>query len=1195
METSAAIFERNLNALAKRHSTLVPALRNAPDWSPHAEELEGGYALRADGPSGAWIASRRAPLVEAERMLSGSKPDPGQPLVMIGCGTGIGIQKVRAKHPKSPLIVLETRLPLLRVLFSVHDLSQAISENLLFFPFEGAGVSMPDVLEVLELSICTFKYQLVKHSYTTQLQEYSSLLEHFNAFVTITASRIHGRIGNAKMTIANLLNNVPHYLQSRGVAAFKDVLKDVPGVLIASGPSLDKCLPLLKEHGDKAFIIAASSALHRARRAGVPVHATNIVDYHHLSKRYFSDLGVSAPPLFGKVVANFDVLDDYAGPKFLSDDVMLSNLLGNEFEARGEVGEIGGLNVSHHSYQVLRHLGCNPIILIGQDLAYSHHITHAPGTAIHDELMGSVHRYASLEQIELMNVTSPKARSTTQDRHGKPLGSCIQWDRAALVFEQWIRKYPDTRVINASSDGRAIAGAESMELSEVFSELITKPADLSAFEAAVAHATDDALQQDVERGAKLMGKAQSYTRELIKLLAEGEKELTRVYQELQAGRSADPRGIKQKIHTKLKEWEGLASMIGWLSTGELMEWNRLSAKLANDALPTPVRNRMSVEADLEYTTGFLASATNWMSILERAVIRMDRAASGKSLASEASTERPSSTDATKSDAWPKLIGSVQRRVVDAYLEMPDNEQVAHYVIGDANYSPLKLMLRSLLALPDIRAVMIPWQEAWGTPPVQDERLYFVEAPADTDLPSRPIANRLRAWNHAGTTYGMGASFEQATYGNPMRIMKVLADPKPDAVVVVPWHSGFMTSAAVQSLIKQAVETGFSQQLYISEGPVGLSPVIWSVESLESIVEQGMATYTAFRGRGVFWGPDIAYSPAWLKACRRNFDLRTVRGRNACEALAYKLGKDFDPTHPDALKRIVDAANADWESWIGGMPQDIEIELTTRRELFPTWLPDMKREPAELELEHFARWIEEMSAHRSDVNLTLGGFGDPLLHPQLIEMIQLARPHVRGLGVRTFGTNMTAQHFQDMANAGVDVVCLRLGAWGEQEYAAANGADLLMQVGGLFSQLGNWMMQNNVKMPILVPEVVRQDAFDHQLLNYWDAWWSPASWPMISGFNTYGDELENAQSLPLRPSVRQPCLRLTEQMLVFADGRVPLCIADHGGANAVGDLTEQSIAGVWRSDGFRKIRDAHLASDWSANAACENCNEWCRLS
>ena len=73
-------------------------------------------------------------------------------------------------------------------------------------------------------------------------------------------------------------------------------------------------------------------------------------------------------------------------------------------------------------------------------------------------------------------------------------------------------------------------------------------------------------------------------------------------------------------------------------------------------------------------------------------------------------------------------------------------------------------------------------------------------------------------------------------------------------------------------------------------------------------------------------------------------------------------------------------------------------------------------------------------------LAFGGFGEPTLHPQFLDMVDRARKAQRRVEIITNGTTMTAELAQDLASLGVAQVTVSVDGGDDEAYASMRGTD-----------------------------------------------------------------------------------------------------------------------------------------------------------
>jgi hypothetical protein len=169
--------------------------------------------------------------------------------------------------------------------------------------------------------------------------------------------------------VLQTLENMASIAAWPSVARLRDSFRGLPAVIVSAGPSLDKNIDVLKRFEGKAVVIAVSHALSALVRAGIHVDVCVAVDTQDLAYHFAGGgveqlgalvLGTSAHPgLFALparrvfTVAGNAVLDGWAHDGFEEAFVCRS-----------------GGSVANHAFSLATLWGCDPIILVGQDLSF---------------------------------------------------------------------------------------------------------------------------------------------------------------------------------------------------------------------------------------------------------------------------------------------------------------------------------------------------------------------------------------------------------------------------------------------------------------------------------------------------------------------------------------------------------------------------------------------------------------------------------------------------------------------------------------------------------------------------------------------------------------------------------------------------------------------------------------------------------
>ncbi len=271
------------------------------------------------------------------------------------------------------------------------------------------------------------------------------------------------------------------------VGPFQNALANLPGVLIAAGPSLRDSFERIARLKERAFLLACDTALKPLIRAGIVPHAVLTLDaQQHTLFHFLGADGLAAAPgeilFFADLVCHPAVLrrvEEHARAMIFSTTARVQHRAdgsqvreatpGTEHaeEIHGQVGSVqSGGSVATTGFDLLRNLGCDPILLIGQDLAYTGRRIHSPGTHHQERWLAALQRDRSLPHI---------IESVVRKRRTFPVdgldGSAVLGDYVLNLYRAWFEQsIPDVniRVVNLTREGARIAGAD-------------RPADIDAF------------------------------------------------------------------------------------------------------------------------------------------------------------------------------------------------------------------------------------------------------------------------------------------------------------------------------------------------------------------------------------------------------------------------------------------------------------------------------------------------------------------------------------------------------------------------------------------------------------------------------------------------------------------------------------------------------------------------------------------
>jgi hypothetical protein len=127
-------------------------------------------------------------------------------------------------------------------------------------------------------------------------------------------------------------------------------------------------------------------------------------------------------------------------------------------------------------------MGCDPIVLVGQDLGYTDHVYYTPGVAMHDTWRPELNRFCTIEMKEWERIVRARPiLKRVRDIHGRDIYTDDQLFTYLQQFEGDFAALPPGRVIDATEGGVRKAGTEVMTLAEVADRYCSRPLPAERF------------------------------------------------------------------------------------------------------------------------------------------------------------------------------------------------------------------------------------------------------------------------------------------------------------------------------------------------------------------------------------------------------------------------------------------------------------------------------------------------------------------------------------------------------------------------------------------------------------------------------------------------------------------------------------------------------------------------------------------
>lgn len=320
---------------------------------------------------------------------------------------------------------------------------------------------------------------------------------------------------------------------------------------------------------------------------------------------------------------------------------------------------------------------------------------------------------------------------------------------------------------------------------------------------------------------------------------------------------------------------------------------------------------------------------------------------------------------------------------------------------------------------------------------------------------------------------------------------------------------------------------------------------------------------------------------------------------------------FTPTRGlNALKVVGSYYYSKWtkrpQQW--GLPVSISVEPTTSCNLrcpeCPSGLRSFTRPTGMLSLELYKKALEEL--HPSLWYLLLYFQGEPYLHPQFFELVQLAAERNIYTATSTNAHYLTSENARKTVESGLDRLIISIDGTTQETYESYRIGGKLDRVIAGSKEMVHWKKKLKSKTPHLIFQFLVVKPNEHQINEV-------KTLARKIGINEVG--LKTAQiyqyehGSPLIPHNQQysryramgdgtytiknrllnHCWKMWHSCVITWDGQVVPCCFDKDAAHSLGDMQKQSFRELWFGDAYRRFRQQLIHSRDQVDI-CRNCTE-----
>lgn len=413
------------------------------------------------------------PEKEAQDFLNIVPENAKGTVIFQGMGLGFGpVAIIEKRKDIRHLIIFELCVGIFLQALRGMDLSCLLGDPKVVICL-GADPDVKQILSMVSRSMRLEEISMLTHNPSCAFQkenyeklgkEIYSISNEFN--MSANTFKAHGTT-----FIANRLSLLTMVHHNSLIDSLQNRFKDIPAILVAAGPSLDKNIELIREFKEKAVIISVDSALPALLASGVTPDFVTSIDYQALT---YEKIAACAPKSENiSLICSSWVAQKVA--KIFPAENIYWTFTGGAMEnwinkgLGGNLVSPGAGTVAHLNVVAAVIMGCSPVIFTGQDLSFS----EKGGAKDHAR-----HTVLKSDEQTAVFLKNKNGLIWIDGNNGGKVPTTRAFVNYLHQFEQMIAGNPG-EYINATEGGALIKGTKAMPLKTVLEQFCTKDLNIS--------------------------------------------------------------------------------------------------------------------------------------------------------------------------------------------------------------------------------------------------------------------------------------------------------------------------------------------------------------------------------------------------------------------------------------------------------------------------------------------------------------------------------------------------------------------------------------------------------------------------------------------------------------------------------------------------------------------------------------------
>ena len=440
-----------------------------------------------------WYHSRRDPVREVNRVIESMVKNDRSGAILLGAGLGYLVKELLTTKTISFITWIEPDAEMVFYFLNLFPLENILLNSQAEFVLlhRGENNNLDELVKLLRgknlNQVEVIPHIASKKAYPEKYMVLEPKLKEILEIRTINQATI---VKFQDLWNSNIALNLGAIIKGKTLNDFINTygskIKNI--VICGAGPSLRDSISELKSNRAKYFLVCADTAFLPLIHSGIQPDLVIGADPQSIN-RYFAYHAAASKTIWmlDPVVSYHMVhyLDRVQADIYWWDNVFyLDQIVRTLYGDRGVIAHGG--SASTNAFDLALKLKVHNIILVGQDLAYTHSLAHTRGAALEERIFHSYNRFANYEMVNYRQMNAhPAIKTQAIEPQKRPLLSTIKLNVFVKWFEQQAafitaQKTKKPALWNATKQGVRLQHFRYKSLNDILKEDSDKSIQLPA-------------------------------------------------------------------------------------------------------------------------------------------------------------------------------------------------------------------------------------------------------------------------------------------------------------------------------------------------------------------------------------------------------------------------------------------------------------------------------------------------------------------------------------------------------------------------------------------------------------------------------------------------------------------------------------------------------------------------------------------